>query len=70
MHGTCPNRVYDLAIQNNITPVEQELYTDMYRSDHTPVDKDLLDELMEYGFEVLEDPPEDPEPVGKFVTRK
>nr|XP_049696160.1 protein anon-37Cs isoform X3 [Helicoverpa armigera] len=70
IHGQFPSRVYDLAIQNNVSILPQELDFDVYRSDGSSGDKQLLNELMTFSLGVVDDPPEVPEPLGQYITKR
>ncbi|XP_026325503.1 probable polyamine oxidase 5 [Hyposmocoma kahamanoa] len=70
IHGTQPSRVYDLAIANHVTLIPQELEFEVYRSDGTTADTELVKELLMYCIEVIETPPDKPEALGHFITRK
>ncbi|XP_049696158.2 possible lysine-specific histone demethylase 1 isoform X1 [Helicoverpa armigera] len=70
IHGQFPSRVYDLAIQNNVSILPQDLDFDVYRSDGSSGDKQLLNELMTFSLGVVDDPPEVPEPLGQYITKR
>ncbi|XP_072946802.1 peroxisomal N(1)-acetyl-spermine/spermidine oxidase-like [Epargyreus clarus] len=70
IHGQRPSRVYDLAVQNNVSLVIQDVAYDVFRSDGTKRDVKLLDELMMYCANVIEQDSDRNESVGAFVTRK
>ncbi|XP_047039744.1 lysine-specific histone demethylase 1A-like isoform X2 [Helicoverpa zea] len=70
IHGQFPSRVYDLAIQNNVSILPQDLDFDVYRSDGSSGDKQLLNELMTFSLGVVDDPPQVPEPLGEYITKR
>ncbi|XP_072946863.1 spermine oxidase-like isoform X3 [Epargyreus clarus] len=70
IHGQFPSRVYDLAIQNNVTVRPQDLTFDIYRSDGARTDCELLNELMMYCLDVMEGLSDKPESLGDLITRK
>ncbi|XP_075989975.1 spermine oxidase-like isoform X3 [Anticarsia gemmatalis] len=70
IHGERPSRVYDLAIANNVSILPQDISFQAFRSDGSVADADLINELINYGLEMVDNPPPNPEPLGKFLTRK
>ncbi|XP_035457487.2 protein anon-37Cs isoform X2 [Spodoptera frugiperda] len=70
IHGTEQSRVYNLAIQNNVSVLPQDIDFEVYRSDGSIGDKAVLNELMNFSLSVIEEPPETPEPLGQFITRR
>ncbi|CAH0602422.1 unnamed protein product [Chrysodeixis includens] len=70
MHGQENSRIYDLAIQNNISVLPQELSFDVYRSDGSISNNETLNDLVTFALGVVEDPPEVPEPLGQYITRR
>ena len=70
IHGQFPSRVYDLAIQNNVSVLPQDLNFDVFRSDGSAGDKELLNELVTFSLGVVDDPPEVPEPLGQYITKR
>ncbi|XP_072946803.1 peroxisomal N(1)-acetyl-spermine/spermidine oxidase-like [Epargyreus clarus] len=70
IQGTHPSRVYDLAVQNNISVGTQNLDYDVFRSDGTQKDLELIDELMKFYYDVVAQKSDKNESVGAFVTKK
>ncbi|KAL4704484.1 hypothetical protein ACJJTC_007879 [Scirpophaga incertulas] len=70
IHGQYPSRVYDLAVQNGIPLVSQDISMEVYRSDGTKSDKELINELVEFALAVSDDPPEEAQPLGEFITSR
>ncbi|XP_050360168.1 spermine oxidase-like isoform X2 [Nymphalis io] len=70
IHGTVGSRVYQTAIKNNVTVLPQDLSFQVFMSDGTVGNKELVNELIEYCLQVVEHPPEKPEALGTFITRK
>ncbi|KAJ0169673.1 hypothetical protein K1T71_014858 [Dendrolimus kikuchii] len=70
IHGTNNSVTYELALKNNVSVLAQGLEFGVYRSDGTPANKDLVNELVTLALEVQEHPPPEPEPLGQFITRK
>ncbi|XP_022833972.1 protein anon-37Cs-like isoform X4 [Spodoptera litura] len=70
IHGTEQSRVYNLAIQNNVSVLPQDIDFEVYRSDGSIGDKKVLNELLTFSLSVIDDPPETPEPLGQFITRR
>lgn len=70
IHGQFPSRVYELALQNNVTILPQDLDFDAYRSDGSTGDKEVLNDLMTFSLGVVDDPPEVPEPLGHYITKR
>ncbi|XP_041983996.1 lysine-specific histone demethylase 1A-like [Aricia agestis] len=70
IHGIVNSRVYDAAVQNNVTTLEQKMESQVFRSDGSFVDRDLFIELFEYGTEVAENATGAPKPVGQHTQEK
>nr|XP_026490686.1 spermine oxidase-like isoform X1 [Vanessa tameamea] len=70
IHGTEGSRVYQTAIQNNVSVLPQDLSFQVYMSDGSLGNKELVNELIEFCLQTVEKPPEKPEPLGKFITRQ
>ncbi|GBP93875.1 hypothetical protein EVAR_92806_1 [Eumeta japonica] len=70
IHGEHPSLVYDLAVQNNVPIRKQYLDMSIHRSDGTEVNKNTSEELINYCFHLMESPPKDHKPLGKYITRK
>ncbi|CAH2226860.1 jg20383 [Pararge aegeria aegeria] len=70
IHGTENSSVYEIAMKNNITVLLQEPNFKIYKSDGSEMSVDLMRELVEYGLEQQEYPPEKPEAMGDFISRK
>ncbi|CAH0731155.1 unnamed protein product, partial [Brenthis ino] len=69
IHGTGMSRVYETAIKSNISVVPQDLTFKVYKSDGSMANDSLINELLDYCLARIEDPPEKPEALGKFITR-
>ncbi|XP_034838763.1 spermine oxidase-like [Maniola hyperantus] len=70
IHGTKDSRVYEQAIKNNISAILQETTLKVYKSDGSEGNADLFEELVTFCLEAQDDPPETPQTIGKFLTRK
>ncbi|KOB52193.1 Peroxisomal N1-acetyl-spermine/spermidine oxidase [Operophtera brumata] len=70
IHGTEHSRVYELAIQNNVTVLSQPLDYKMYRSDGSEADSALVNDLLTFSLGVVDEPPPEPEPLGQYITRR
>ncbi|CAK1592509.1 unnamed protein product [Parnassius mnemosyne] len=70
IHGQYPSRVYDTAIQNNITVLSQNLDVDVYRSDGTRGDHELVNELITYCLSLVDDTNTQEDSLGAYITRK
>ncbi|KAJ8704829.1 hypothetical protein PYW08_012149 [Mythimna loreyi] len=70
IHGQFPSRVYDLALQNNVSILPQEMDFDVYRSDGSAGEKEILNDLLLFSLGVVDDPPEVPEPLGQYITKR
>ncbi|CAG9790500.1 unnamed protein product [Diatraea saccharalis] len=70
IHGQRPSSVYDLAIQNNVPVISQDISMDVYLSDGSKGDRDLINELVAFALEVCEDPPKEAQPLGQYITSR
>ncbi|XP_047542761.1 spermine oxidase-like isoform X2 [Vanessa atalanta] len=70
IHGTEGSRVYQTAIRNNVSVLPQDLSFQVYMSDGSLGNKELVNELIEFCLQTVEKPPEEPEALGKFITRE
>lgn len=70
IHGERPSPVYDLALQNNVSILSQDTTFQVYKSDGSIVDYDLINDLVEFALNKVDDPPKDAEPLGQFLTRE
>ncbi|XP_045782492.1 spermine oxidase-like isoform X1 [Maniola jurtina] len=70
IHGTEHSRVYETAVKNNISVFAQDTSFKVYNSDGTEGNKMLIEELLTYLLEASDHPPEKPEQLGKFLTKK
>ncbi|CAH2083421.1 unnamed protein product [Euphydryas editha] len=70
IHGTVGSRIYESAIKNNITVLPQELDIQVYMSNGSTGNAELVNELMYYCLDLMDHPPEKPEALGHFITRK
>ncbi|XP_028156621.1 spermine oxidase-like isoform X2 [Ostrinia furnacalis] len=70
MHGTKPNTVYDLAVQNNVTVLPQDISMEVYMSDGSLANKELVNELTEFCLQVVDEPPPTPQPLGQYITKR
>ncbi|CAH2083427.1 unnamed protein product [Euphydryas editha] len=70
IHGTVGSRIYESAIKNNVTVLPQDLDFQVFMSDGSTGKAELVNELVNYCLDVMEHPPEKPEALGHFVTRK
>ncbi|KAL0808802.1 hypothetical protein ABMA28_012480 [Loxostege sticticalis] len=70
IHGTRPSPVYDLAIQNNVSVIEQDISMEVFMSDGSLADKELVNELLNFCLQVVDDPPPSPGPLGQHITKK
>ncbi|XP_045783117.1 spermine oxidase-like [Maniola jurtina] len=70
IHGTENSSVYEQAVKNNITTLLQESTFKVYKSDGSEGSTELMKELVYFCLDAQEDPPETPQTIGKFLTRK
>ncbi|XP_063391874.1 spermine oxidase-like [Cydia fagiglandana] len=70
IHGNQKSRVFDLTTQHNITTVPQSLIMAPFRSDGSEVDAELVNELLDIALHIVDHPPDQPEPLGTFITYK
>ncbi|XP_041983995.1 probable polyamine oxidase 5 [Aricia agestis] len=70
IHGTVNSRVYDAAVQHNVSTVEQSLSSEVFRSDGSYGNRDLFNELTKFCIEIVEQSSDTPEPLGQFVTAR
>ncbi|XP_063372062.1 spermine oxidase-like [Cydia amplana] len=70
IHGNQKSRVFDLTTQHNITTVPQSLIMAPFRSDGSGVDAELVNELLDIALHIVDHPPDQPEPLGTFITYK
>ncbi|XP_059050315.1 uncharacterized protein LOC131845290 isoform X2 [Achroia grisella] len=70
IHGTEQSRVYSLAIQNNVKIIPQELDMMQFRSDGAQPNSDLMNELIVFALQVVDEPPSTAEPLGQYITRR
>ncbi|KAL0808805.1 hypothetical protein ABMA28_012483 [Loxostege sticticalis] len=70
IHGQDSSITYNLALQHNISIQPQFLDTQTFRSDGSLVDEALMYEVMRYALALMNEHPEQPEPLGAFMTRK
>ncbi|XP_041984047.1 uncharacterized protein LOC121736728 [Aricia agestis] len=70
IHGTVNSRVYDAAVRSNVTTLEQNLASEVFRSDGTFVDRELFNELIKFSIEIVENSTGDPKPLGQYITGK
>ncbi|XP_061727427.1 LOW QUALITY PROTEIN: spermine oxidase-like [Cydia pomonella] len=70
IHGNQKSRVFDLTTQHNITTVPQSLIMAPFRSDGSQVDAELVNELLDIALHIVDHPPDQPEPLGTFITYK
>ncbi|KAI8431418.1 hypothetical protein MSG28_015940 [Choristoneura fumiferana] len=70
IHGDQKNCVYDLATKFNIPAVTQGLRLKTFRSNGEEVDKALVAELLQFSLHIVDHPPNQPEPLGTFITEK
>ncbi|XP_063545188.1 spermine oxidase-like [Cydia strobilella] len=70
IHGNQKSRVFDLTTQHNITTVPQSLIMAPFRSDGSEVDAELVNKLLDIALHIVDHPPDQPEPLGTFITYK
>ncbi|CAG4939063.1 unnamed protein product [Parnassius apollo] len=70
INGQYSSRVYDTAIQNNITLLSQNLAMDVYKSDGTRDNNELVKELITYCLALIEDTNTEEDSLGAYITRK
>ncbi|XP_052748334.1 spermine oxidase-like isoform X2 [Galleria mellonella] len=68
IHGTNPNRVYDAAVQNNVTVLPQYFELAFYRSDGEEPKSALMKELFNYLSQFFHASPLVPLPMGSYLT--
>ncbi|XP_061381830.1 uncharacterized protein LOC133319873 isoform X2 [Danaus plexippus] len=69
IHGTDTSPVYEAAVRNNIALLKQEYDESVYKSDGTLGDSVIL-EMIYFCLQTMNTSPEEPEPLGKYITRK
>ncbi|XP_061381737.1 uncharacterized protein LOC116778282 isoform X2 [Danaus plexippus] len=69
IHGTDTSPVYEAAVRNNIPLLKQEYDESVYKSDGTLGDSVIL-EMIYFCLQTMNTSPEEPEPLGKYITRK
>lgn len=70
IHGTENSRVYEAAVSNNISVLPQDPTYTVLKSDGTEGNKEFYDEIWNFVSDIVDEPPEKPEKLGKFVTDK
>ncbi|XP_048002760.1 spermine oxidase-like isoform X2 [Leguminivora glycinivorella] len=70
IHGNVNSPVFDLTTQHNITTVPQSLIMAPFRSDGSEVDAELVNGLLDIALHIVDHPPDQPEPLGTFITYK
>ncbi|XP_022126040.2 protein anon-37Cs-like isoform X1 [Pieris rapae] len=71
IHGTVNSRIYSTALENNITVVPQDITFNVFKSDGTPADSELLNNLVDFAFEKVGKPPmEFTGGLGEFITSR
>nr|XP_032528216.1 spermine oxidase-like isoform X4 [Danaus plexippus plexippus] len=70
IHGTEPSVVYDSAIDNNVTVLPQDIYLNVYKSDGTPGNSELINELVDYALEMTSNITGPARPLGLYLTDK
>ncbi|KAM3955053.1 LOW QUALITY PROTEIN: spermine oxidase [Aphomia sociella] len=70
IHGTNHSRVYELAIQNNVSVLPQHLDLQPFRSDGGDASSSLLNELINFVLQVVDEPPETAQPLGQYITER
>ncbi|XP_059050261.1 spermine oxidase-like [Achroia grisella] len=68
IHGTVGSRVYELAVESNITTLPQYFKAELYASDGRDVNSTLLFELISYAYKIRKQPPSEAIPLGQFIT--
>ncbi|XP_028157183.1 spermine oxidase-like isoform X1 [Ostrinia furnacalis] len=70
IHGQDSSVTYQLALDNNVTVLRQELNTITLRSDGGVVDAAFMEDIMNFAMPLMEEDPATPEPLGAFMTRR
>ncbi|XP_052748336.1 possible lysine-specific histone demethylase 1-like [Galleria mellonella] len=70
IHGTSPNRVYDAAVQNNVTLLPQDFELAFYRSDGGEPNTALMKELFKFSSQFFHGSPPTPQPMGQYITQR
>ncbi|XP_061381821.1 spermine oxidase-like isoform X1 [Danaus plexippus] len=70
IHGTEPSVVYDSAIDNNVMVLPQDIYLNVYKSDGTPGNSELINELVDYALEMTSNITGPARPLGLYLTDK
>ncbi|XP_050678622.1 uncharacterized protein LOC126974920 [Leptidea sinapis] len=71
IHGTEDSRVYQAAMNNNITVLPQDLDMEVYRSDGSAVNRELMEDLISFCLERVGKPPDEPPmKLGNFITSR
>ncbi|CAG9577546.1 unnamed protein product [Danaus chrysippus] len=69
IHGIENSPVYEAAIRNNVSILQQEYEESVYRSDGTLGDNVVV-EMINFCLQTMDTSPEKPEPLGQYITRK
>ncbi|CAK1592514.1 unnamed protein product [Parnassius mnemosyne] len=70
INGQYPSRVYDTAIQNNITLLSLDRTMYVYQSDGARGNHELVNELILYCMSLIEDTNTEEDSLGAYITRK
>lgn len=70
IHGTGNSRVYEAAVNNNVSVWEQDLNMYVYNSDGRPGNNTLISELLEFSSDVADIPTDKSEGAGTYITRR
>ncbi|CAG4938668.1 unnamed protein product [Parnassius apollo] len=70
IHGQYPSRIYDTAVQNNISVLSEDITMGVYKSDGTRDNHELINELITYCLPLIEDAYTEEESLGAYITRK
>lgn len=71
VHGIVNSSTYELAVKNNVSILPQETYFKVYRSDGSSDKKDLIIELTDYVYKLMDDlQTSEPDSVGHVLTKR
>ncbi|CAB3258115.1 unnamed protein product [Arctia plantaginis] len=71
VHGEVGNSVNKLAVEHSVPLLPHDITLKFFRSDRSDTGSDdILNDLVEYAFNTVDDHPKEPEPLGQYLTRR
>lgn len=70
IHGTEDNNVFNYAVAGGVELIPQELESRVYSSDGFDESPMLLKELMDFSFDLVNQPPPTPDSLGNHIRNK